>query len=117
MVDLPITESRGAESKLTYILHVPWASLALLPEADSLVGGLRIAVAFRDDQGEDSPVRTIEQPITLPAKYHAAAQKESYRYTLDMYLKPGRWTISLAVTDVVSEKTSFLLRNQRVSRP
>ena len=61
--------------------------------------------ALRDPEGLNTEPRTLRQPVVLPVKYRAAAEKESYTYTIELNLVPGSWTAGIALTDELAGVT------------
>ncbi len=93
-------------------LKIPLFKLAILNhEAEGVFeGSLRVFVATRAPNGNNSPLRQVPVPIRIPRKGLLNAMGQFYLYTLTLELKPGSQQVAVAVRDEIASTTSYLSR-------
>ncbi len=106
---LPEERIPGSENlSLKIKLLIPIKDLTLLENADDYTGEIKVYVALKDAGGYVSPCHELFHDIRIPKKDYAMAVKSYYPYVAEMFVKPGTYTISLAVRDVLAETISYL---------
>lgn len=103
--------------RLTLKLLIPIKNLVLNPEKRNYKGEIKVYVILKDAEGKLSPVQELSEEIKIPGKDYQQALKSYYPYLVEMYVKPGYYTISLAVKDVPAASTSYVQLDQNISRP
>ena len=97
----------GVDGKNLYKLDVriPYDDLRFLPEEDAMVASTRIDVVADSAEGKGRDAFTEDLFLTMSgAEYSAAAGSEAVR-TLTLTLPPGKWNLSVAVTDLLETHT------------
>lgn len=103
--------------RLTLKLFIPIKNLVLNPQKRQYKGEIKVYVSLKDSQGRLSPIQELSEEIKIPAKDYEKAINSYYPYLVEMYVKPGQYTISLAVRDIPAASTSYLQLDQYISRP
>jgi VWFA-related protein len=103
--------------RLTLKLFIPIKNLVLNPEKRHYKGEIKVYVSLKDAQGKLSPIQELSEEIKIPGKDYEKALKSYYPYLVEMYVKPGQYTISLAVKDVPAASTSYVQLDHNISRP
>jgi hypothetical protein len=80
-------------------------------------GEIKVYVSLKDAEGRLSPIQELSEVIMIPGKDYEQALKSYYPYLVEMYVKPGQYTISLAVNDVPAASTSYVQFEKSISRP
>ena len=93
-------------------LKIPLFKLAILNhEAEKIFeGNLRLFVATRTPDGNNSPLRQVAVPIRIPRQGVLNAMGQFYLYTLTLELQPGPQQVAVAVRDEIAATTSYLSR-------
>jgi VWFA-related protein len=92
-------------------VKVPISKLYLQPKDKSRAGRLRLYVVA-SGEGITTPVKeTKVVTVELPA---AGAASREYVHDVGIPLKPGRWSIGVAVRDELAATTSYLRKELRV---
>jgi VWFA-related protein len=105
---LPVEKLVSGKFKLTVKLLIPLEKIALLPQKREYVGRIKVAVAFLDSRNFWSDPYELTQDINIPDKDYEKARKQFFPYLAELHLQPERYIISLAVTDVLGQMTSYL---------
>jgi VWFA-related protein len=106
---LPLEKIPGSDNiRLTVKLLIPIKGIALLEREDAYHGQLKMYIALLDQDGLVSPCQDLAEEIKIPKKDYGLAMKSSYPYSVEMNVKPGRYTFSLAVKDVLGETSNYL---------
>jgi VWFA-related protein len=95
-------------------LRIPLFKLGLQTRDNLYEGKLRLLVAVRSAQGDNSPLRQVEVPIRIPHGQALTALGQSYLYELKLSLKPGDQSLALAVRDEMTTTTSYFARKLQV---
>lgn len=103
--------------RLTLKLFIPIKNLVLNPEKRNYKGEIKVYVSLKDAKGRLSPIQELSEEIKIPGKDYEKAIKSYYPYLVEMYVKPGQYTISLAVRDVPAASTSYVQLDKYISRP
>lgn len=106
---LPEERIPGSDNlSLNIKLLIPIKDLTLLENEEDYAGQIKVYLAVKDAGGDVSPCHELSHDIRIPKKDQATAIKSYYPYVAEMFVKPGVYTISLAVRDVPGESTSYL---------
>jgi len=106
---LPEERIPGSDNlSLDIKLLIPIKDITLLENAEDYTGQIKVYVALKDAGGYISPCHELSQDIRIPKKDYGTAIKSYYPYVAEMFVKPGVYTISLAVRDVLGESTNYL---------
>jgi VWFA-related protein len=103
--------------RLTLKLFIPIKNLVLNPKKRQYKGEIKVYVSLKDSKGRLSPIQELLEEIKIPAKDYEKAIKSYYPYLVEMYVKPGQYTISLAVRDIPAASTSYVQLDKFISRP
>ena len=114
--DLPVEKLVLGKVKLTIKLLIPLDKIALLPQKREYAGKIKITVAFLDSKNFWSDPYDLIQEIKIPAKDYEKARKRLFPYLAEFHLQPDRYIVSLAVTDVVGQMTSYLQLQRDLSK-
>jgi VWFA-related protein len=101
--------------KLTLKLLIPINKLTLSPSGNEHVGKIKVIIAMLDSKNLWSDPEELLNDIKIPNQDLEKAQNRQYPYLVEMYVKPERYFISLAITDLLSSRTSYLQFNKEVS--
>jgi hypothetical protein len=106
---LPV-EKKPLSDKLrfTFKLLIPIKSLTLNPLKKNYIGQIKVYIMLKDREGRLSPCRELSEEISIPAKDYKIALRSSYPYLVEMYIDPGQYYISVALTDVPGAVTNYL---------
>ncbi len=110
MVQVLPLELDPATKKIRFTLKVliPIKNLTLYPQKDEYVGQIRLYIALMDEEGLLSPCHELVEQIKIPAQDYEVALKSSYPYLAEMYLDPGKYTVSLALRDVPGQVINYI---------
>jgi len=111
------TLRRQKNLRLTLKLFIPIKNLVLNPEKNNYKGEIKVYLSLKDAEGKLSPIQELSEEIKIPGKDYEQALKSFYPYLVEMYVKPGQYTISLAVRDVPAASTSYVQLEHYVSAP
>jgi VWFA-related protein len=103
--------------RLTIKLFIPIKNLVLNPEKHNYKGEIKVYVCLKDAEDRLSTIRELSEEIKIPNKDYETAIKSYYPYLVEMYVQPGKYTISLAVKDVPANSTSYIQLDHLVSTP
>ena len=114
---LPLkSKTFSSKLELTIKLLLPIGNLILRPQAGGYVGHIRVYVVLKDANGLISPCHELSEVIRIPARDYNVAVKSNYPYLVEMFVEPGDYTISLAVTDVFGSITGYYQAEKLISR-
>ncbi|MGD2089529.1 MAG: VWA domain-containing protein [Candidatus Aminicenantes bacterium] len=103
--------------RLTLKLLIPIKNLVLNRERRNYKGEIKVYLSLKDAEGKLSPIQELSEEIKIPGKDYEQALKSYYPYLVEMYVKPGQYTISLAVRDVPAASTSYVQLDRYISPP
>jgi VWFA-related protein len=83
------------------------ASITLLPQGDHLAGGFAIYIAASDSEGGISPVSRQQHSIRMPAAKAENTAGRVYINKIEVVLREGVNTVSVAVQDTVGGATGL----------
>ncbi len=97
-------------------VSVPNDDLKFLPEEDSMVASTRISVKADSADGKGSETFTDDLFLSMTGAEYAAASGQSSVKTLTLPLAPGRWDLTVTVTDLL-ESRSGVTRTRVTAEP
>jgi hypothetical protein len=88
-------------------VSVPTASIALLPQGESLAGEIVVFVALRGIDGHQSDLQLREQSIEIPrAEYESLADRD-ITVDLQLLVESGRYRVAVGLLDRVTRQASY----------
>jgi len=112
--ELPVQVRTGKAAKKSrdrWIVPVEIAfspeKLTLLPDGNELAGGFSVFIAVGDEDGAMSNVTKRVQPVRIPAASLGAFRGKPVLYTVDLLVRKGVHTLSVAVSDTIANTTGF----------
>ena len=101
--DEPVGDRRHVRLKL----HIPLASLTLLPAAPNQParGRFTVFLAATDLEGRTTPVRTSTVPVTVR---QGDVAKENYTFEVEMEMRQGEHVVGFGVLDEIGGETSYV---------
>jgi len=106
---MPLEKVLGSDNiRLTIKLLIPIKKIALLEREGDYYGQIKVYIALLDQDGLVSPCHELAEEIKIPKKDYTVAMKSSYPYYSEMSVRPGHYTFSLAVKDVLGETPNYL---------
>ncbi|MBN1222356.1 MAG: VWA domain-containing protein [Candidatus Aminicenantes bacterium] len=94
--------------KLELKLLIPFKNIALLPQQREYVGKIKVYVAFLDSKNFWSDPYELNQEIRIPEEDYEKARTRNYPYITELHLDPGRYAISIAISDTTAKATTYL---------
>lgn len=95
---------------------IPYDDLQFLPEEDSMVASARIAVVAESAEGKGRERFSEDLFLSMTGKEYSDAAGAQATKTLTLTLLPGRWNLSVSVTDLL-ESRSGVARATVVAEP
>ncbi|MGE5347486.1 MAG: hypothetical protein ACM3JH_16150 [Acidithiobacillales bacterium] len=95
---------------------IPYDDLQFLPEEDSMVASARIAVVAESAEGKGRERFSEDLFLSMTGKEYSDAAGAQATKTLTLTLLPGRWHLSVSVTDLL-ESRSGVARATVVAEP
>ena len=97
------------EGKNLYKLDVmiPYDDLRFLPEEDAMVASTRIDVVADSTEGKGRDTFTEDLFLTMTGPEYSAASGSQAVKTLTLTLPPGKWSLSVSVTDLLETHTGI----------
>ncbi len=116
LVELGDTESRfrlgAAGSKrvrIPFVVKIPIGRLDMVPRGDVFWGKVLITLFGTDQAGNQSPISSHVQPITVPTdQFHKAATGGYFSYRVTVEVEGGEQTVYVGVKDQISGKMSIV---------
>ncbi|MFP4082273.1 MAG: VWA domain-containing protein [Candidatus Aminicenantes bacterium] len=106
---MPVEPMPGSEKlKLSIKFLIPIKNLTLYSQQNEYRGQIKVYIALMDTEGRLSPCHELTENITIPSQDYAVAVKSFYPYYAEMYITPGRYTISAAVKDVLGDTINYV---------
>jgi VWFA-related protein len=98
-------------------LFIPIRNLTLNPGRYDHAGEVKVWVILKDEEGSISPIHELTEKIKIPVKDLDIAMKSSYPYEVEMYVNPGKYSISMAIKDIAGDSTpSYIQLNKTITR-
>ena len=105
---MPVEKKSGSDKlNLTLKILIPIKSLTLYSQGKTYEGQIKVYITLMDEGGRISPCHELTEDIKIPAEDYEIAIKRSYPYFAEMYVNPGRYTVSVGVKDVPSGEVSY----------
>jgi len=101
---MPVT----GKLNLTLKVLIPIKKLTLIPQDEEYLGKIKLYIALMDSSGQVSPCHELTHQIKIPENDYQTAIRMNYPYLAEMYVEAGRYTISLALKDVLSETVNYI---------
>jgi len=97
------------ERKNLYKLDVliPYDDLKFLPEEDAMVASTRISVVADSTEGKGRESFAEDLFLSLTGKEYSAASGTQATKTLTLTLVPGKWSLSVSVSDLLENRTGL----------
>ncbi len=116
LVELGDPESRfrlgAAGSKrvrIPFVVKIPIGRLDMVPRGDVFWGKVLITLFGTDQTGNQSPISSHVQPITVPTdQFHKAATSGFFSYRVTVEIEGGAQIVYVGVKDQISGKTSIV---------
>jgi hypothetical protein len=112
----PTTTSASGQVFYKLDVSVPYDDLKFLPEEDSMVASTRIAVKADSADGKGNETFTDDFFLAMTGAEYAAATGQNGVKTLTLPLAPGRWDLTVTVTDLL-ESRSGIARTRVTAAP
>jgi VWFA-related protein len=101
----PQKKDRGLIS-LPLRVTIP-ASLTLLPDGTDVAGGFSVYLVVGGTNGELSKVAKTDHSVRVPAVEEQSVRSQPFTYDVDLTVRAGASTLSIAVVDRISHQTAF----------
>jgi len=112
----PTTTVASGEVFYKLDVLVPNDDLKFLPEEDAMVASTRISVKADSADGKGSETFTDDLFLSMTGAEYAAASGQSSVKTMTLPLGPGRWDLTVTVTDLL-ESRSGVTRTRVTATP
>ncbi len=93
----------------------PLASIALVPEGESLVGRVVVFVAVRDDEGRQSDLQRSQYLISVARDDRESQAEDRYIIELPLLMKSGNYRIVVGLMDELTRQASYYTIHRAVS--
>ncbi|MEN8163859.1 MAG: VWA domain-containing protein [Acidobacteriota bacterium] len=118
LVDIGDSDSRfrlgaaGAKRvQVPFVVKIPIGRLDMVPRGDVFWGKVLITLFGKDQTGNQSPISSHVQPITVPTdQFHKAATTGFFSYKVTVEIEGGKQTVFVGVKDQISGKTSIVTK-------
>jgi hypothetical protein len=95
--------------RLPVQVRIPYAGLEMIPRGDMRWGKVMVTFFSEDGTGNQSPVSTYEQPITVASsRYREAVARGYFAYKITVELEGGTQKLYVGVRDLVGGSTSVV---------
>ncbi len=95
--------------RVPFVVKIPIGRLDMVPRGDVYWGKVQITLFGQDEAGNQSPISTHVQPITVPTdQFHKAATEGYFSYKVTVEIEGGKQTVFVGVKDQISSKTSIV---------
>jgi len=95
--------------QIPFVVKIPIGRLDMVPRGDVFWGKVLITLFGTDQIGNQSPISTHVQPITVPTdQFHKAATSGFFSYKVTVEIEGGEQTVYVGVKDQISGKTSIV---------
>ncbi|HUM02318.1 MAG TPA: hypothetical protein VL084_08530 [Thermoanaerobaculia bacterium] len=86
---------------------IPYDDLRFLPEEDAMVASTRVDVVADSAEGKGRDTFTEDLFLSMTGAEYAAASGSQAVKTLTLTLPPGKWNLSVSVTDLLETHTGI----------
>ncbi len=95
--------------QIPFVVKIPIGRLDMVPRGDVFWGKVLITLFGTDQTGNQSPISSHVQPITVPTdQFHKAATSGFFSYKVTVEIEGGQQTVFVGVKDQISGKTSIV---------
>ncbi len=96
-------------AQIPFVVKIPIGRLDMVPRGDVFWGKVLITFFGTDQTGNQSPISSHVQPITVPTdQFHKAATSGFFSYKVTVEVEGGQQTVFVGVKDQISGKTSIV---------
>ncbi|HQR66064.1 MAG TPA: hypothetical protein PLB02_01605, partial [Thermoanaerobaculia bacterium] len=88
-------------------VSIPYDDLRFLPEEDAMVASTRIDVVAESAEGKGRDTFAEDLFLTMTGAEYSAASGSQAVKTLTLTLPPGKWSLSVSVTDLLETRTGI----------
>jgi VWFA-related protein len=88
-------------------VRIPYDDLRFLPEEDGMVASTRIDIVADSAEGKGRDTFTEDLFLTMSGVEYSAASGSEAVKTLTLTLPPGKWNLSVSVTDLLETHTGI----------
>ncbi len=115
--NLPVQMSLGAprtSAERNIVVPVqaalPMANVTLLPRDAGFVGRVHIYLSIFDQNGRNVGFHHQTQEVAMTAKEHDAQRDEPFRYSMNLRLKKGEFTVVVTMRDELSNELGSVVK-------
>ena len=115
---LPVKMSLGTpktSSERNIVLPVqaalPMANVTLLPREDGFVGRVHVYLSVFDRNGRNVGFHHQTQEVTMTAKQHDKQGDEPFKYSMNLRLKKGDFTVVVTMRDELSNELGSVVQD------
>jgi hypothetical protein len=83
------------------------STITMLPDGPDLAGGFAVFLVVGNGIGDMSSVISSEHPVRVPAVHEKVLRANPLIYDIDIEVREGKQTVSIAVVDKVTNETGF----------
>lgn len=95
--------------QVPFVVKIPIGRLDMVPRGDVFWGKVLITLFGKDQTGNQSPISSYVQPITVPTdQFHKAATGGFFSYKVTVEVEGGEQTVYVGVKDQISGKMSIV---------
>lgn len=103
--------------RLGFKIWIPLKNLVLHRRRVESVGKFKVYVVLKEADGSISPCNELVKEVKIPNKDLEVALKSNFPYEVEMYVDPGRYTISVAVRDMAGAAPTYFQLQRTVEKP
>ncbi len=96
-------------------VSVPIGKLGLVPSGDQYQGQFFVYFVVLDVSGKQSDLQVQPQPVKVPLKDLAVAQRKDFYFDVSLIVVPGGQKVAVGVRDGISNMVSYVQKNVFVS--
>jgi len=86
------------------------STITMLPDGPDLAGGFAVFLVVGNGIGDMSSVISSEHPVRVPAVHEKVLRANPLIYDIDIEVREGKQTVSIAVVDKVTNEAGFTRR-------
>ncbi len=114
--DLSVEKHLSGKIKLTIKILIPLNKITLLPQKKEYTGEIKVTISCLDSKKFWSEPYELVQEIKIPEKDYEKARNRYFPYLTELHLEPDNYLISLAVTDMMGQTTSYIQLQKDLSK-
>jgi VWFA-related protein len=96
---------------VTVVVHIPIASLTLIPRDEFHLGRAKVFFAAMDEGGGLSEVQEVPVDVRIPEAGLEEALAQQYAYEVQLRMRPGPHRLAVGVLDEVASEAAFVSRS------